>query len=603
MLLLAGGAVFPSRKIDSLVALIIGGGLLTLAAVSIYAFRLSEIHAGDPDLSRSLSALSGISLGGVGAGLVGCAFWARRPATDNHGRRGNRAGDEHEAEAMADVVRAARELACNRLPGLIAAQQDPSAVRPQVAPFLAGEARETSQEIVDLLESLNLIQSSMHDLADAQQRAVRAGVGDLVVDLVRRNQSLLDSQLETIDALESGEEDPDRLEKLFGLDHLATRMRRNAESLLVLAGSDPPKRRNGPVSVKDTVRVAVSEIDQYRRVAFGPVDDGMISGPAVVDLAHMLSELLENGTQFSPPHSSVEVTAAYRPDGHYLITITDQGIGMSADQLAKANATLTDPPELGLGLSRSLGFMVVGRLAQRLGITVELAANDVGLTASVRVPDQRIVGTDPDETDDGTEAPDEANSIGAAGDGLDAEQPMPLAVRHRPGQGPAQSEMLAKLRGHDGPGRSGPEEQAPEQQDPAEDDPVERQEPATLDDALPQGSDFDAGLSSLLPERATDDADNEGVTAEAQASPVLLPARVGLAPSGLARRDRSVSQAPKSEGRLIATSNEAVSTSSSRSPQEIRRMIARYRDGRHRGLASDPAGDEQPADGEPAEQE
>lgn len=590
--------MFPSRKIDSVVAVIIGGGLLTLATVAIYAFRLSEIHAGDPDLSRSLRALSGISLGAVVAALVGCAFWTRRPAIDDHGRSASQPADEHAIDALAPVVRAARELAAERLPALIAAQEDPSAVRPEPTPFLAGEAKETDREIEDLLGSLDLIQLSMHELADGQQRAVKAGLSELVVDLVRRNQSLLDRQLETIDALESGEEDPDRLEKLFGLDHLATRMRRNGESLLVLAGSEPPKRRNGPVSVKDIVRVAVSEIDQYRRVEFGPVDDRMISGPAVVDLAHLLSELLDNGTQFSPPGSFVEVTAAYRPDGSYLIAITDQGIGMDVDQLSQANATLADPPELGLGLSRSLGFMVVGRLAERLGLTVELTANDVGLTASVRVPDQRIVGSEPDETDDGDEARDEAHSI-IAGDKVDAEEAVPLAVRHRPGDDRVESAMLAKLLGGDGYPSDAEDEAptgcAPEDRTPAEEDPVAQRQ-ASLDEALPQGSAFDEGLASLLPMGKTDDADTTPVVNEAIAPLFPQPARVGLAPSGLVKRDRSKSQAPKSEGRAIAASNEAVSALSSRSPREVRQMITSYRDGRHRRPDPDPAADELPPD-------
>ena len=136
---------------------------------------------------------------------------------------------------------------------------------------------------------------------------LRKGIGDIFINLARRNQTLLDRQIEFIDQLEANEEDPDQLDNLFKLDHLATRMRRNAESLLVLAGAEPPRRRGRPVALADVVRVAIGEVEDFARIQLLALDDATVGGNVAVDLAHLLSELMENATHFSPPDTMVEI--------------------------------------------------------------------------------------------------------------------------------------------------------------------------------------------------------------------------------------------------------------------------------------------------------
>ena len=165
-------------------------------------------------------------------------------------------------QPITEVSEAATELAEVRLPMLIESLSTPGASAPEFAPLqIHGKT-----ELAELGDALNMLQDRAVAVAAEQQRVVKEGISELVINLARRNQSLLDRQIDTIDELESNEENPDRLEKLFRLDHLATRMRRNAESLLVLAGAEPSRRRGGPVVLSDVVRVAMSEIEDYQHV-------------------------------------------------------------------------------------------------------------------------------------------------------------------------------------------------------------------------------------------------------------------------------------------------------------------------------------------------
>ena len=215
------------------------------------------------------------------------------------------------------------------------------------------------------------------EVAEEQGALLRKGIGDIFINLARRNQTLLDRQIEFIDQLEANEEDPDQLDNLFKLDHLATRMRRNAESLLVLAGAEPPRRRGRPVALADVVRVAIGEVEDFARISLLALDDVTVGGNVAVDLAHLLSELMENATHFSPPDTTVEIVG-HRSETGYTLSVSDQGIGMSADQLAEANNQLARPPLVGLALSRSLGFIVIGRLSSRFGIAVKLTVVVLG---------------------------------------------------------------------------------------------------------------------------------------------------------------------------------------------------------------------------------
>ncbi|MEL6985947.1 MAG: ATP-binding protein, partial [Actinomycetota bacterium] len=242
-------------------------------------------------------------------------------------------------------------------------------------------------EIGRVAKAVDAISASAVEMADAQRETIRKGLATIVINLARRNQSLLDRQVEYLDKLEQTEEDPDRLAQLFRVDHLATRMRRNAESLLVLAGADTAKRKGAPVAMSDVLRVAIGEVENYQHIELGVVEDGDVPAGVAVDLAHLTAELMENATQFSPPSTNVVVSAVVdRPTQSVHVSVADRGMGLG-DRLEQANETLADPPELGLGMGRSLGFMVIGRLAKRLGATVELRANDGGGTvAEVRIP-------------------------------------------------------------------------------------------------------------------------------------------------------------------------------------------------------------------------
>lgn len=288
-----------------------------------------------------------------------------------------------------EVTDGAVELAENRLPVLIEGLRDPNAEIPDF------EFIDFSQknELGALAAALNSVQVTASEISAEQKNIFKRGISDLVVNLARRNQSLLDRQIESIDRLESDEEDPDRLEQLFSLDHLATRMRRNAESLLVLAGSEPARRRGGPVSVADVLRVAMSEIEDYRKVHLSNMEHAEIGAQGAVDLAHLMSELMENATQFSPPDTVVEVKGAMDDSGAYVIGIIDRGIGMNDEQLYAANDLLRNPPDLGITLTRSLGFLVVGQLSRRLGVGVELVKTaGSGTTAIVVVPAHLLAG-------------------------------------------------------------------------------------------------------------------------------------------------------------------------------------------------------------------
>jgi signal transduction histidine kinase len=246
-------------------------------------------------------------------------------------------------------------------------------------------------EVRAVAGALNQVQESALALAVEQAR-LRGNVAEAFVNLGRRNQNLLSRQLEFISQLEKDESDPERLEHLFKLDHLATRMRRNAESLLVLAGHEPPRTWSAPVAVVDVVRGALGEVEGYRRVRLRHLDAARVDGTAAVDVSHVLSELVENALAFSPPDVDVEVFGRRDDDG-YVLTIVDQGIGMTPDDLERANALIASGDARMFAASRFLGHYVVAQLAARHGLDVHLGASPAGgLTAAVGLPASLLDG-------------------------------------------------------------------------------------------------------------------------------------------------------------------------------------------------------------------
>jgi signal transduction histidine kinase len=322
------------------------------------------------------------------------------------------------------LTRSAEQLSAEELPALVESMR--SAGRAE-APVLTPIEAKGRDEVAQLAHAISEIQQVTIDVAEEQTDLLRRGISDIFVNLARRNQSLLDRQIDFIDQLESREENPDQLENLFRLDHLATRMRRNAESLLVLAGAEPARRRGRPVEIADVLRVAMGEIEDFGRIQLMSVDSSTVAGSVAVDLAHLMSELMENATQFSPPELDVEVVGYRIADDSYQLTLADKGIGMSAEQIATANQTLAEPPLVGLDLSRSLGFTVVSRLAHRLGVTVQLASGiEGGVTAVVTIPSEMVGRAD----DTAFEPP--IGEAGELGDGVDLSEPVIAEIPEPP---------------------------------------------------------------------------------------------------------------------------------------------------------------------------
>jgi HAMP domain-containing protein len=236
-------------------------------------------------------------------------------------------------------------------------------------------------EIGQVAEAFNAVHRVAVRVA-GEQAALRKSVGDMFLNLARRSQSLVDRQLELIDDLERGETDPEALENLFRLDHLATRMRRNAENLIVLSGSEPARRWSDPVPLIDVVRAAIAEVEDYTRVELLPIEPLALAGQAVSDVVHLLAELIENATSFSPPGTKVQVAGQHVSSG-YVVEIEDRGLGMTDPELVEANERLANPPTIDFALSRMLGIFVVGRLASRYGIKVQLRHSWYGGVAAL----------------------------------------------------------------------------------------------------------------------------------------------------------------------------------------------------------------------------
>ncbi|GIE91543.1 sensor histidine kinase [Actinoplanes regularis] len=245
--------------------------------------------------------------------------------------------------------------------------------------------RGASDEVRLVADAFDRVQATAYALA-TEQAMLRRTTAESLANLGRRNQNLLRRQLAFITKLEREESSPTGLANLFELDHLATRMRRNAESLLVLVGAASPRQLSGPLLVPDVIRAALSEVEEYRRVTLRRVDDVLVAGSTVSGIAHMLAELIENGLSFSPPDMDVEIHGR-RIGSDYLIAITDQGVGMTPDDMRRANARLRGEGDFITAPARFLGHYVVGRLALQMGIDVQLTPSPVtGVTARITLP-------------------------------------------------------------------------------------------------------------------------------------------------------------------------------------------------------------------------
>ncbi|MGN9805019.1 nitrate- and nitrite sensing domain-containing protein [Micromonospora sp. L32] len=255
----------------------------------------------------------------------------------------------------------------------------------------------SSDEIGELAEAFVAVHRSAVSVA-VEQAETRRTVNAMFVNLARRSQVLVERQLELLDDLEREEADPDQLENLFKLDHLAARMRRNDESLLVLAGTESTRRWNRPVGLGAVLLAASAEIEQYQRVRRESVADLYVVGHAVGELVHLLAELLENATAFSRPDTVVRV-GARAEGGGAVVEIVDQGLGMSPAALEQANIVLASPPAADVAASERMGLFVVSHLAARHGIRVRLSGGAQGLLARIELPTALLAAAPPAELD------------------------------------------------------------------------------------------------------------------------------------------------------------------------------------------------------------
>jgi signal transduction histidine kinase len=263
---------------------------------------------------------------------------------------------------------------------------------------------DSTDEIGEVARAFDQVHREALRLA-ANEAALRGNVNAMFVNLSRRSQSLVERQLRLIDDLEQGEQDAERLSSLFQMDHLATRMRRNSENLLVLAGHDEARRWNQPVALVDVLRAALSEIEHYERVTLNVQPGIAVRGQAVSDVVHLTAELVENATSFSAAEMPVTIAGHLLSSGGVLLEITDQGVGMGSEEMAHANWRLDNPPVVDVAVSRRMGLFVVARLAAKHGIRVRLRpAASGGLTALVWLPDEAIVHETSDSSPGGRRA-------------------------------------------------------------------------------------------------------------------------------------------------------------------------------------------------------
>lgn len=284
---------------------------------------------------------------------------------------------------IGEVSTAATRVATKDLVDLLDALRNPEPDLDSIAPMdLDTDAQD---EVGELARSFEELHRALIEVGARQMETLRAGVSSIFVTLARRNSSLVDRQLALLDELESREEDPEVLGGFYQVDHLAARMRRNAESLLVLAGSESPRVWAKPTDMSDVVRAAVSEIDEYQRIEVLALEPARLSGGAVSDVSHLVAELLDNAIQFSPPSETVRVTGLFDMEG-YQLAVSDRGVGMTESRIVELNRILDRPPALGLSVEPTLGIYVVAKLAHRHGLDVDLIKGVPGVTARITIP-------------------------------------------------------------------------------------------------------------------------------------------------------------------------------------------------------------------------
>jgi len=473
----------------------------------------------------------------------------------------------------------------------------------------------SKDEIGQVAQAVDDIQQVAVRLA-TEQAGLRRSIGDMFTNLARRSQTLIDRQLELIDDLERNETDPETLEHLFRLDHLATRMRRNAEDLIVLSGADPGRHWVQPMTVVDVVRAAAAEVEEYQRVELLPLADLEVAGHVAVDVIHLLAELIENATAFSPPNTRVQIAGQAVPHG-YVIEVEDRGLGMSDEELILANERLANPPEIDFALSRVLGLYVVGRLSQRYGIKVQLRHSWYGgVTALTLLPNSMLVwpkvpqmvaaepgaaaGAPPGRAElPPPERPAEARLDEPAPDQPGDPTPIFEAARSDwfvsepsdPGPLPQRQRQRAAGGDGDGFGRpvGRPPTPPPPPPRPAGPPPEPAYRPAPVAEEQTPLYRAERGLrrESPPPPRAPEPAVNQAASPppvpEAPPPPTVPEPAAKVTQAGLPRRVPRANMAPGMVASQQAGDEPPPGPVSGRSPDEVRSMLSSYRTGIERG--------------------
>ncbi|MFC4017679.1 nitrate- and nitrite sensing domain-containing protein [Micromonospora sp. GCM10011542] len=463
-----------------------------------------------------------------------------------------------------------------------------------------------TDEIGQVGKAFNAVQETAIRTA-VEQAELRRNVREVFLSLARRTQALVHRQLTMLDAMERREHDAEELEDLFRVDHLATRMRRNAENLIVLSGSTPGRAWRRNVPMVDVVRGAVAEVEDYTRVNVLPLGAVSLAGRAVGDIIHLLAELIENGLSFSPPHTTVEVRGQLVANG-FAIEIEDRGLGMSEEDLAAANHRIVDQSELNLANATRLGLYVVSRLTERHGVRVRLKESAYGgTTAVVLIPAELVTddGTDPDDSGAfraGSPAtPTTANGPAGGADGARPATLAPVALAAPSAEAPAAPEPDAPTAPVAAPAQAqdagspvaradggGAESALPTRQRTAPSAAAPQELPTRARRAPGQpaldGPTVPTGLPAVDPAPSDGTAGTAGADRRAgtEGGPAPARAETDRSGSGLPVRVRQASIVPELRDDPAATPD-TDDEDVVRPPEQVRRMMSSYQTGTRRG--------------------
>ncbi len=451
---------------------------------------------------------------------------------------------------LAGLRQAALELAVDRLPRVVSRLRrgEEVDVKHEAPPLPYGD-----DEIGQVGHAFNELQRTAVNSA-VEEANLRRGLNEVFLNIARRSQTLLHRQLSILDHMERRADDPVELEDLFRVDHLATRMRRHAEDLVILAGATPGRGWRNAVALVDVLRGAVSEVEDYARVSIRPMPEIAVTGRAVGDIIHLLAELIENATSFSPPHTRVNVGGEMVANG-FAVEIEDRGLGMSPDALAEGNVRLADPPEFDPANSAQLGLFVVARLAARHGVKVQLRPSPYGgITAVALLPEELIVAQ-AGEFASRSGAPRPREAVAAL-----PSAPHGAATNNGTDSAATRGALYREL--------------------------STAQRPAI---AAPPAATFDAGLSDAVdgdaepPGAAPTDADS-GWAIPRHSRQEVIEAPLSAGAEGLPRRVRQTSIAPQLRDDEIAMAGDiATQASGGRSPEQLRTMMTSFQAGMDRG--------------------